>query len=104
MNGFMVVDTNKLNAAANELMAKAAQLASLAEDLANKANQLAQWEGDASNAYVRKLYAERQDVVDCMNMVRKRSRELMELARNYNKAERENTGDANALRTDVVRP
>ena len=102
MNGIIKVSAPKLQATAGRLQNYASQLANLAEELSNKAHQLASWEGDASNAYIRKIYAERQDVIDCMIMVRKRAQELIIMAQNYTVAERQNTADASALKVDVV--
>ena len=77
-------------------------LSQLAQELTEKASQLSQWEGNAGNAYVRKLMSEREDVMDCVRMVKSRAQELINMAMKYSRAESANTSAASALATDVV--
>ena len=102
MDGIIKVTPQQLNATASTLQGHATKLAQLAQELSDKASQLSQWQGDASNAYVRKLNDEKQDVMDCVQMVKSRAQELIEMAAKYAAAENANANDANALATDVV--
>lgn len=102
MDGIIKVSPQQLQATASTLQSHATKLSQLAEELTNQASSLSQWQGDAGNAYVRKLYDERQDVIDCANMVKSRAQELIDMATRYQQAEAANAEDASSLATDVV--
>ena len=103
MEGTLKVTPQQLEATAQGMEKEVSRLLSLAGEMSDIANQLRSgWEGEAATAYINKVNAEKQDVDDCVQKVRKRLGELRQKAQNYAAAESANESTAERLAVDVV--
>ena len=59
------------------------------------------WTGDAATAYTKKFDGLQDDINKFTKMISDHAQELEQIADNYEKAETENTSEANSLSSDV---
>lgn len=98
------VTPSKLRDQANQFSAQAKQIQSLTNTMltAIKSVNGATWSGDAANAYKKQFAALEGDMTQMFNMIMEYSKDLIEIAAEYEKAENSNASVAQALATDVI--
>jgi WXG100 family type VII secretion target len=80
---------NKVNNLTNQMMNIASQLTST-------------WAGEAATGYYNKLRGLQNDMQKLHRMIQEHNVDLMEMARTYQQAERQNIQTGNALRTNEI--
>lgn len=86
----------RFNSTGNSVKAVTNQMTSTVKSLTGQV-----WTGDAATAYVKKFDGLQDDINKFTKIISDHAQELEQIAANFEKAESENTSEANSLSSDV---
>jgi WXG100 family type VII secretion target len=103
MNGVLKVTPEKLISVSSEFSTQGSTISKLTSEMTNLAKNLAKsWEGDASSAFIKKSTGLEDDIQKMIRMVQEHAKDLQEMAKAYQNAEKANVSSAGSLSSDVI--
>lgn len=103
MQGQLLVTPEVLESTASEFSEVSTQVMSLTDQMLTKVTDLnSSWQGEASDAYIKKFTELRDDIERVNGMIKEHVSDLTEMANIYKTAEQENVEIANALAGDII--
>lgn len=103
MEGHILVTPEQLINTAEEFNSQGQLIANLTEEMMNSVTSLSSaWEGEASQAYIRKFQQLEDDIQKMSSMIKEHVMDLKQMAEAYQRAETSNLEEINSLTSDVI--
>ena len=103
MDGILKVEPQQLISAAGEFNSTASNVGNLTNEMVSIVNALnSTWQSDSATAYISKANALESDISKLIGMIQEHSKDLEEIARNVENAEKTIGSEVGNLQTSVI--